>query len=746
MLTPKSNKLFSTAEELFRARAYQAAESVYQELIDSHPSYRPCYWKLGLSLLLQEREAEAQLCWMSILLTGEKAEVEAWTDELSEVLEAEAAQQLKQAKIRNSWLIRSHAYEVNPQNINNLLHLIQLCIKAGYSFEELLTGDQGLISLLKNEVVEKPNKELFLSTLSLILNHSFLSDEILLIVRLSFRLIHKPIELQHVLGPICIDLAKQGNYTAAAALAETHLLLEPDNMEFLSQIGLWHSNSGNLPRAIETASIRLSLSKTEIERIFSRHLLTKIFLGSGGHWEEAYNELKRNKASLENIVSFGGRLSKLQLHRLISTSFFTPYFQDHPAENRFFCNHIASLFSQEVSLSLSSEKGIYLSTRSENIKKERGKSNSRKLRIGYLSHCLRRHSVGWIARWLIAQHDHDALETYGYLLNFNQNDPFQNWYSDQFDQVCRIGIDCSNTGIEIAKRISDDKIDILIDLDSVTFDISCEVLAYKPAPIQVTWLGWDASGIPEIDYYIADPYVLPEGAQEYYQEKIWRLPKTYIAVGGFEVSTSGINRSSLGIPKHSTVFLTAQGGFKRNPSCIKMQLSAIKGVTDSYLIIKGASDSISIQKSFYDLANKLGIEHKRLIFLPIVDSEEEHRACLRIADIVLDTYPYNGATTTLETLWMEIPLVTLVGNQFSARNSYTMLKNVGVEEGIAWSEAEYIDWSIKLGQDTKLRQQVVWKLRESKKLAPLWDVKTFTEDMESSYHEMWDKYVSSINS
>ena len=118
-------------------------------------------------------------------------------------------------------------------------------------------------------------------------------------------------------------------------------------------------------------------------------------------------------------------------------------------------------------------------------------------------------------------------------------------------------------------------------------------------------------------------------------------------------------------------------------------------------------------------------------------SETIHRANLAIADVVLDTFPYNGATTTLETLWMGIPLVTRVGEQFAARNSYTMLKNVGIEEGIAWTDEEYVEWGIRLGTDAALRQQVREKLRRSRQTSPLWNAKQFTREMERAYEQMW---------
>jgi len=104
-------------------------------------------------------------------------------------------------------------------------------------------------------------------------------------------------------------------------------------------------------------------------------------------------------------------------------------------------------------------------------------------------------------------------------------------------------------------------------------------------------------------------------------------------------------------------------------------------------------------------------------------------------------FPYNGATTTLETLWMGIPLVTRVGQQFAARNSYAFMMNIGVTEGIAWTDEEYIEWGVRLGKDEALRQQVAWKLKASRQTSPLWNAKQFTRDMEAAFQQMWQRYV-----
>ncbi|NJR69748.1 MAG: O-linked N-acetylglucosamine transferase, SPINDLY family protein [Synechococcales cyanobacterium CRU_2_2] len=741
MVVQQSNQLASTAEELFSARNYEAAELAYQALIEAQPACLTHHWKLGLSLLLQGQEAEAQMCWMSSLLEGSESELETWTKELAETLEAEAQTQASADDAQNSWLVRQHLREIQPANSQNLLNLIQLCLLLGYPFSDLISGEQGLDRLLSQDAVPF-DKELLISTLLLVLQSSPVESETLSLVRLCLGRLDHLHELRDRLVPICIDLAKGYRVEDAISLGELYLSVDQTDLEFLAHLPGWYSTTKNFPKAVGCAKTRIELSPCEIERIFSRHLLIKILLGTGGHWQEAAKEIETNRAALMRVEQFEPQPEVFQVLRLVSTAFFSPYIQDNPALNRHLINHVANLFSQELRKITPPELKEKNRLKHESARVNLARSVQKKLKIGYISYCLRRHSIGWIARWLLKYHDSASVQTYGYLINFDQQDPFQNWYAKQFDTICRVGIDCPDRGIEIAKRISEDDIDILIDLDSITMDFTCEVMVHKPAPIQVTWLGWDASGLPQIDYYIADSYVLPEEAQSYYREKIWRLPDTYVAVDGFEIEVPKLSRASLDIPNDAVIYLTAQGGYKRNPEIIRLQLSVIKAVSNAFLIIKGTGSAEAIQQHFYSIAKEVGVEKEKLIFLPIVASEEEHRANLRIADIVLDTYPYNGATTTLETLWMEIPLVTLVGEQFSARNSYAMLKNVGVEEGIAWTPEEYVAWGVKLGLDAELRKEVIWKLRESKKSAPLWDAKRFAQNMEEAYQQMWSHYLS----
>jgi predicted O-linked N-acetylglucosamine transferase (SPINDLY family) len=165
-------------------------------------------------------------------------------------------------------------------------------------------------------------------------------------------------------------------------------------------------------------------------------------------------------------------------------------------------------------------------------------------------------------------------------------------------------------------------------------------------------------------------------------------------------------------------------------------MTILAAVPDSYFLVKGVGNAESLRALFTDSTVAAGVSAERLRFLPRDPDEPTHRANLAIADVVLDTYPYNGATTTLEVLWMGISLVTRVGQQFAARNSYTFLLNAGIEEGIAFTDGEYIERGIRLGSDRTLRREISERLLANRASAPLWQGEDFTRQMEIAYRTM----------
>lgn len=715
------------ARQFLTEGKYSEATSLYEEAVANEPDVVSHYWYLGLAYLLQNHEEAAQATWMLAMAEVTPKEIEECTGKLIDILETEAERQVAIDNPKTSWLIRQHIREINPAFINNLLHLIKLSINLGEFTPEQL-HDWEAATVLNQIYPEEVNSELLLQVLKKLLE--FPTPETLAFAEACLpHLSHNPEAFVVEVLPTAVKLANQAQRPDFAAnLAELCLKLKPEHPEVLKHLSMFYSRAGCHQQAIETATLFFNNCENSLWKVQGSYLVQRAFLRAGAWSENLETIIQHHKSLVRDLMQ---NLSKTIVEpsvasSLIPANYYLPYVQDQPQELRWLQNQIAELFQNSLQAANSSFVEI-------SYKNSREKSKS--LKVGYIAHTLKAHSVGWLSRWLFQYYDRELFQTNLYLIYQEPND--HQWFREQVDCVYNFGAE----PLEIATQIKEDQIDILVDLDSLTLDTTCQVMALKPAPVQITWLGWDASGIPAIDYYIADSYVLPENAQDYYSEKIWRLPQTYIAIDGFEVGVPTLRCDQLEIPSDATIYFSAQQGFKRHPNTVHLQMQIIKQVANSYFLIKGLADETTIQKFFTQIAEEEGVDPSRLRFLPRDLNEFVHRANLAIADVVLDTYPYNGATTTLETLWMSIPLVTRVGEQFAARNSYGFMMNAGVTEGIAWTDEEYVEWGVRLGKDPALRQQVAWKLRQSRQTSPLWNAKQFTREMEKAYQQMWQRYV-----
>ena len=738
---------------------YSKAASLYEQAIEREPDVIAYYWHLGLLFLLQGQETEAQTTWLLVMAEAESDQVETWTEDLLQVLQREAERRQGLGDDALAWAIRQHMREICPTDLTNLLEIIALSIKL-----ETFTGDDltelGVIELLQTQPTVECNQQLLKEVLEQILEAEPLHPASLAFTEACLAYLPNPEIWFWPLLSACMKIGytlKQP--TIAAGFLECYRSLDPEHIEILRYLATFYQNAGNYDQGIETAKLCYSLSESLPDQISGINLVLRGIMNAGGYWPEVTGACQTLESLLVSLIKEQSvTLSDVETLRLLTPFFPLAHVHDQPSHVRPILNQIAELFERNIR-GYTKEKAEWYGSVNKGSREQGagsrdygspltplnkggikdggiqdGGKTTRPLKVGYLSGCLRRHSVGWLARWLFEHHDRERFQLYGYFVDYKLvNDNLQEWYVNQVDHSRKLGIHV----LEAAEQIYQDELDILVDLDSITLDITCAVMALKLAPVQVTWLGWDASGLPAIDYVIADPYVLPDSAQQYYSEKIWRLPQTYIAVDGFEVGVPSLRRDHLDIPNDATIYLSSQKGYKRNPETTRLQMKIIKAVPNSYFLIKGKSDQDSIKRFFNQIAEEEGVECDRLRFLPEVPTEAVHRANLGIADVVLDTYPYNGATTTLETLWMGIPLVTRVGEQFVARNSYTMMMNAGITEGIAWTDDEYIEWGIRLGKDPALRQQISWKLRQSRQTAPLWNGKQFTREMEKAYLEMW---------
>lgn len=728
--------LYEEAKKYLIQGNYTEAESLYQKAIATEPENKFHYWYLGLTFLLQGEEEEAQTTWLFAMVDGESEQIDIWTRELIQVLEIEANRRATVADYSVAWAIRQHIRELNPTEINNLLQLVDLSIEIEiYTGEELT--DLGIIEALERELAAEIDEGLLLHVLNKIFNYAPFVPSSLAFTKACVKSIQEPLKFVDILIPFVYEIAYSSKQQPLAIrFCEIALSIAPDHPELTRAFAAFHLDIGEYPTGIEYARLCCSLVGSLTDKAYDNHVIIKGIMSAGGYWEELPSAIEQQKQILKSVIEEqpSGLGGSAEILRLYNSTFFFPYYQDDPKTNIKLRQQIARVCQSNIDIGYEEKIQRYRQEQSAN---RRVKSKTKSLRIGCLCHCLRRHSVGWLARGLFQHCDRERFELYSYMVASKPEDILKQWYVEHSTKAYIYGPE----GVEVAEQICQDKIDILVDLDSITLNTTCGIMALKPAPIQATWLGWDASEIPTIDYLIADPYVLPANADDYYSEKIWRLPQTYLAVDGFEVSIPTLRRDLLNIPSDAVIYFSSQRGPKYNPYTVKLQMQILKEVPNSYFLIKGYGEQKSLNKFFLEIAEAEGVAGDRLRFLSKDALEEIHRANLGIADVVLDTYPYNGATTTMETLWMCIPMVTRVGQQFAARNSYTMMMNAGITEGIAWSDEEYVEWGIRLGKDEKLRQEISWKLRKSRQTAPLWNAKQFTREMEKAYEQMWQIYI-----
>jgi predicted O-linked N-acetylglucosamine transferase (SPINDLY family) len=694
----------------------------YQELIEREPLEISHYWYLGLAYLLEAREEEAQTTWLFVLSQGDEQEMTAWTADLVNILDGEARRQLELGNLETSWLIRGHIREISPDNIDNLLRFILLAIDLNYFNKEQLKAWL-FVDVLKTNNFQSLDLGLLVEVLE-----KFLDSQIPETVPYLEAIFQSHCQRQTFIKVVeaKVPSLARNNKPLAIDIINTCLAVEPEQIYLLAELYQCYFDNRDFAAAIQVAN----QLKTSCQGLPSQAvadfiaLYVKLF---SGDWVDIKADIEEYAESLQKSIA------NQECPRLLDKPYITilsplTYLEDNPRKNRYISNCIGQLFQEYVR---NNSKCNYL-------QKSTIKDSKKVLKIGYIAHTLYNHSIGLIARWLMKYHDYNEFHVSLYLVSQKEDIITEIFFKNQVNA-------CYNLAIKprlIAEKISQDNIDILVDLDSITNNATCQVMALKPAPIQVTWLGFDASGIPAIDYYLADNYVLPADAQEYYREKIWRLPNSYICVDGVEVASPSLRRDDLGIPEDAINYLTVQTGVKRNPETIRLQLQVLKAVPNSYLSIQGLSDAKSVEKLFFKIAEEEGINYERLKILPLYPTGI-YRANLRIADVVLDTYPFTGGMTTLDVLWMGIPLVTKVGQQWSSRNSYTLMVNAGISEGIAWSDEEYIDWGIKLGKDEQLRRKVIAKLDESRKNSPIWNARQFTKNVENAYRQMWQIYCES---
>ena len=291
----------------------------------------------------------------------------------------------------------------------------------------------------------------------------------------------------------------------------------------------------------------------------------------------------------------------------------------------------------------------------------------------------------------------------------------------------------------LAQLVRNDSIDILIDLSGHTGDNRLPMFAWKPAPVQVTWLGYFATtGVAAIDYLIADPWTLPDSEEVNFSETIWRLPETRLC---FTPPAEALEVAPL--PALSNDFITF-GCFnnltKMNDQVVALWARIFVAIPNSRLFLKSqplgeASVQQSVSKRFADH----GIDPQRLILEPYVP-RGNYLAAYNQVDIALDPFPFPGGTTTVEALWMGVPVLTLAGKHFLARQGVGLLMNAGLPEWVASDRENYVALAVQHASDPHRLATLRAGLRQQVLASPIFDAARFARHFEAALRGMWEQW------
>jgi predicted O-linked N-acetylglucosamine transferase (SPINDLY family) len=401
--------------------------------------------------------------------------------------------------------------------------------------------------------------------------------------------------------------------------------------------------------------------------------------------------------------------------------------------------HLLPDFDPQKNFEAHKEWGIKQAPMSlANLKHNNNPQPNRKLRIGYISPDFRHHSVGYIIEKVLTEHNRDNFEIFGYG-NVALPDSSTPSYIKMFSKYRNIyGVNDD----AVSQVIREDEIDILIDLAGHSANNRLLVLARKPAPIQVTYLGYfDTTGMPQVDYIITDELVNPPDSQKYYIEKFAYLPGGvcfYNPKTELEITSAPIIKN--GYP----TFGVFTNNLRFNSKLLQTWAEILKNVPDSKLLIGfDGGDDASVQATFLKDFEKLGVSKNSIRFSGRKVYEEYIKQYAAI-DISLDTFPENGGTTICDSLWMGVPVISVYSEHMNGRAGLTILNRVGLGEYAISSTAEYIAKAVELAKNPVKISKLRNSLRPIMKNSRLCDSKKMTEEIESCYRQMWQKWCQNI--
>ncbi len=362
---------------------------------------------------------------------------------------------------------------------------------------------------------------------------------------------------------------------------------------------------------------------------------------------------------------------------------------------------------------------------------------NRRLRIGYLSPDFRVHSVASFIEPILTYHNRKQVEVIAFHVS-TRKDHLTDRFRSLADTFHALG---GASDDDVVAKIREDKIDILVDLAGHTGENRTLVLARRPAPIQVTYLGYPGTtGLDTVDYRFTDAWADPEGVTDaWHTEELVRLPTGFLT---FQPSSAP---PLTGAPASTNGFITF-GCFnnlpKVTPTTMGLWASVLKAIPDARLVVKNRSflDKTTREETRVALV-EAGVDPERLDLLEWIDGRRDHLQAYHQIDVALDTYPYHGTTTTCEALWMGVPVITLAGPTHTSRVGVSLLSQIGAPEFVAETPEEFVAIAQRLAADIPAIEQLRHDLRVKMLGSPLFDYATLARNFEAAFRAMWHHWL-----
>ncbi len=402
----------------------------------------------------------------------------------------------------------------------------------------------------------------------------------------------------------------------------------------------------------------------------------------------------------------------------------------------------SSKYTQESYLEYCKKIDDKFSIPKENLKKLNNLKIGKDLRVGFVSPDLKEHSVYYFLKGTIDELRKNSIKVY----LFNLRDPIElDDITENIKKSCDGWVDLHHKNdIDAANLIRENQINILIDIVGHFARNRFSIFKYKPSPIQVSWMGFvNTSGVKEIDYLIADPVLIKKDEEKLYSEKVLRLNNIWNCHKGFdedvEVSPPPFLKNGY------LTFGCFNNSVKISQSCINTWSQILKKIKNSKLLIKASSKDAEIaQKRIAEKFVNNNVDPNQLIFEKTKTKREDHLKMYHNIDISLDTFPYPGVTTSFESIWMGVPVMTLRGNNFVSRCGESINTNLGLNSFIGDDENDYVKKILSINEKKEDLKKLRMVLRNKSKNSPLFDKNSFGSEFSSLMRKIWEDHLDQI--